>query len=211
MDNISTSSSLPPSQYSVSPTIRVGSAFHKLERRYQYYVDRTTPHWGGRWFTFGLLFVIFLLRIVTLQGFYVVAYALGIYLLNIFLLFLSPKFDPASEDEDALGNDAAVQDAPTRLLPLGRDDEFRPFVRRLPEFRFWYNSTWATTVALVATLFPVLDIPVFWPILLFYWILLTVVTLRRQIAHMIKYKYIPFDIGRKKQYGMNTSNNSSRS
>lgn len=23
-------------------------------------------------------------------------------------------------------------------LPSGRDDEFRPFVRRLPEWQFWY-------------------------------------------------------------------------
>jgi hypothetical protein len=44
-----------------------------------------------------------------------------------------------------------------------------------------------------------LDLPVFWPILLFYFIVLTFLTMRRQIAHMIKYKYVPFDIG-KKQY-----------
>lgn len=154
---------------------------------------------GPRWIGFGLLLGIFLLRIVTIQGFYVVAYAMGIYLLNIFLLFLSPRFDPASADEDGLGNDAPVLDAPESLLPRGRDDEFRPFVRRLPEFRFWYNAAWATSMGLLATLFPWLDIPVFWPILLFYFILLTVVTLRRQIAHMIKYKYVPFDFG-KKQY-----------
>lgn len=154
---------------------------------------------GPRWIGFSLLLVVFLLRIIMVQGFYVVAYALGIYLLNIFLLFLSPRFDPASADEDGLGNDAPVLDTPEALLPRGRDDEFRPFVRRLPEFRFWYNATWATTMSLLATLFSWLDIPVFWPILLFYFILLTVVTLRRQIAHMIKYKYIPFDFG-KKQY-----------
>lgn len=130
-----------------------------------------------------------------------VAYALGIYLLNIFLLFLSPRFDPAA-DEDGLSNGAelVLDGTPASiLLPTARDDEFRPFVRRLPEFRFWYNSTWATSVSLLCTLFPVLDIPVFWPILLFYFILLTVLTLRRQISHMIKYKYVPFDFG-KKQY-----------
>ena len=41
------------------------------------------------------------------------AYALGIYLLNMFLAFLSPKFDPASdaidnEMEDGSGGDAEV-------------------------------------------------------------------------------------------------------
>lgn len=118
-----------------------------------------------------------------------VAYALGIYLLNIFLLFLTPRFDPAETDESP-------------ILPCSRDDEFRPFVRRLPEFRCWTNATWATGAALLATMFSVFDIPVFWPILLFYWVLLTFVTLRRQIAHMLKYKYVPFDFA-KKRYVVN--------
>jgi len=43
----------------------------------------------------------------------------------------------------------------------------------------------------VATLFPFFDIPVFWPILLVYFIILFVITMRRQIAHMRKYKSVP--------------------
>jgi len=46
------------------------------------------------------------------------------------------------------------------------------------------------------TFFSVFDVPVFWPILLCYWVVLFVLTMRRQIAHMIKYKYIPFNIGK---------------
>ncbi len=166
-------------------------------------MDQTTPHVGPRWISFALLLSLFILRIVTRQGFYVVAYALGIYLLNIFLLFLSPRFDPGlGEDEEGLGNDAQLLDTqPTDLLPQGRNDEFRPFVRRLPEFRFWYNATWATSMALLCTIFSWLDIPVFWPILLFYFVLLTIVTLRRQIQHMIKYRYIPFDWGKQRYPG----------
>jgi hypothetical protein len=57
-------------------------------------------------------------------------YALGIYLLNVFLAFLTPKFDPALEQEL---NDE--EDGP--MLPTRGDDEFRPFIRRLPEFKFW--------------------------------------------------------------------------
>lgn len=146
-----------------------------------------------------------MVRIVTYQGFYVVAYALGIYLLNIFLLFLSPRFDPAEADAegDALGNDAPLNlDYPSasgNVLPMATDEEFRPFVRRLPEFRFWYNFMWATTLSLLCTLFSAFDIPVFWPILLIYFVALTVATLRRQIEHMIKYRYIPFDFA-KRQY-----------
>jgi len=47
------------------------------------------------------------------------------------------------------------------------------------------------------TLFPMFDVPVFWPILLLYWLLLFTVTMKRQIKHMIKYKYLPFSTGKK--------------
>ncbi|KAF1001879.1 hypothetical protein AG4045_026097 [Apium graveolens] len=48
------------------------------------------------------------------------------------------------------------------------------------------------------TFFSMFDVPVFWPILLLYWLVLFLLTMKRQIMHMIKYKYVPFNIG--KQY-----------
>ncbi|MBA0739105.1 hypothetical protein Gogos_012401 [Gossypium gossypioides] len=56
--------------------------------------------------------------------------------------------------------------------------------------------TKAFCIAFVMTFFPVLDVPVFWPILLCYCIVLFVHTMRRLIGHMMKYKYIPFSIGK---------------
>ncbi|RWV79650.1 hypothetical protein GW17_00059183 [Ensete ventricosum] len=50
------------------------------------------------------------------------------------------------------------------------------------------------------TFFSVFDVPVFWPILLCYWVVLFLLTMKRQIVHMIKYKYVPFNIGKQK-YG----------
>lgn len=47
------------------------------------------------------------------------------------------------------------------------------------------------------TFFSVFDVPVFWPILLLYWCVLFFVTMKRQIRHMIKYRYIPFSFGKK--------------
>lgn len=51
-------------------------------------------------------------------------------------------------------------------------------------------------MAFIMTFFSLFDVPVFWPILLCYWIVLFVLTMRRQITHMIKYKYIPFNLGK---------------
>ncbi|CAG0907746.1 unnamed protein product [Cyprideis torosa] len=79
-------------------------------------------------------------------------------------------------------------------------------MRRLPEFKFWYSMTKATLIALVCTCFEFLNIPVFWPILVMYFITLFLVTMKRQIKvsrkdHMIQYKYLPFTWGKPKYQG----------
>ncbi|KAF0415586.1 RER1-like protein [Gigaspora margarita] len=134
-----------------------------LERKYQKFLDEVTPY-----------------------------VALGIYLLNLFLAFLQPKFDPSLEMDIA---ESEVEEGPS--LPTKADEEFRPFIRRLPEFKFWHSSTKAVIISLICTFFSMFDIPVFWPILLIYFCILFAITMKRQIKHMIKYKYIPFDIGKK--------------
>ncbi|KAI7880731.1 retrieval of early ER protein Rer1 [Lichtheimia hyalospora FSU 10163] len=122
-----------------------------------------------------------------------------IYLLNLFLAFLTPKFDPSIE-LDTQENE--MEEGPA--LPTKADEEFKPFIRRLPEFKFWYSATKATAIAIVCSFFSIFDIPVFWPILLVYFCILFAITMRRQIKHMIKYRYIPFDWG-KKNYGPSSS------
>ncbi|KAG2266594.1 hypothetical protein Bca4012_075934 [Brassica carinata] len=90
-------------------------------------------------------------------------------------------------------------------LPTRGSDEFKPFIRRLPEFKFWYSMTKAFCIAFLMTFFSVFDVPVFWPILLCYWVVLFFLTMRRQISHMIKHKYIPFSIGKQKYSGRRSS------
>ncbi len=170
---------------------------HDAWRLYQYYLDKTTPHALYRWIGTFFVAVIYCLRVYYVQGFYIVAYGLGIYLLNLLIGFLSPLADPEVE----------VSNGP--LLPTKGSDEFKPFIRRLPEFKFWYAMTKAFCIAFVMTFFSVFDVPVFWPILLCYWIVLFVLTMRRQIAHMIKYKYIPINIGKQKYTGKRYSASSS--
>lgn len=101
----------------------------------------------------------------------IVAYALGIYLLNLFLAFLQPKFDPSN---DAIDQD--MEDGAVGTLPTKRDEEFKPFIRRLPEFKFWYWATRAVAISFFCTFFEFFNIPVFWPVLVMYWIILFVLT-----------------------------------
>lgn len=94
---------------------------------FQHFLDKTTPYLLYRWIAFFFIAVLYVVRVYLVEGFYVISYALGIYLLNLLIGFLSPQVDPELQD---------LSDGPT--LPTRETDEFRPFVRRLPEFKFWY-------------------------------------------------------------------------
>uniref|UniRef100_A0A1B6E3A1 Protein RER1 n=1 Tax=Clastoptera arizonana TaxID=38151 RepID=A0A1B6E3A1_9HEMI len=162
-----------------------------FQQRYQKLLDDVTPYLVGRWIAAGVLTVGFLARIFLLQGWYIVTYALGIYHLNLFIAFLSPKIDPEVADYE--------DDGPE--LPTRANEEFRPFIRRLPEFKFWYSVTKSTVIATICTFFDCFNIPVFWPILVMYFITLFGITMKRQIKHMIKYRYLPFTHGKPKYRG----------
>ncbi|KAL6504623.1 Protein rer1a [Orobanche hederae] len=172
-----------------STTSAVTQFSHAICRRYQHLLDKSTPMVLHRWIFLAAIAFIFSLRIYIVQGFYIITYGLGIYILQLLIAFLSPQVDPEIQE---------LNDGPA--LPTRGSDEFRPFVRRLPEFKFWHSLTKAFCIALVLTFFSAFDVPVFWPILLFYWMVLFISTMKRQIMHMIKYKYVPFTLG-KQRYG----------
>ncbi|KAK6151215.1 hypothetical protein DH2020_016147 [Rehmannia glutinosa] len=94
-----------------------------ISQRYQHLLDKSTPHVFYRWIAFICIAFVYVVRVYLVEGFYVVSYALGIYILNLLIGFLSPQEDPE------------FSGGPT--LPTRGSDEFRPFVRRLPEFKFW--------------------------------------------------------------------------
>merc|ERR1739845_57344 len=106
-------------------------------------------------------------------------------LLNLLINFLSPAVDPDTEDGP--------------VLPTS-DGEFRPFTRKLPEFKCWLNAFRAMMCSLIMTFFDIFDLPVFWPILLAYFILLLVLTLKDRVKHMYKFNYVPWSAG-KQTYG----------
>ncbi|XP_065890339.1 protein RER1-like [Dysidea avara] len=164
-----------------------------ISQRYQKFLDDITRYRMVRWVVACLLVVVYAIRVYLLQGWHIISYALAIYILNLFILFLSPKIDPAFEDDDW------ESEGPS--LPTKATEEFRPFIRRLPEFKFWHNLTRGVLFALLLTCFEMFNIPVFWPILVLYFILLFTVTMKRQITHMIKYRYLPFSYGKRRYKG----------
>lgn len=69
-----------------------------------------------------------------------------------------------------------MEDGAAGGLPTKQDEEFRPFIRRLPEFKFWHSATRAITIGFICTWFSIFDIPVFWPVLVIYWFILFALT-----------------------------------
>ena len=112
--------------------------------------------------------------------------------MNQLIGFISPQFDPEEADADL-------------DLPTSESEEFRPFARRLPEFKVWFSCFKAVWMSLFMTFFGIFDVPVFWPILLGYFLMLFAITMKRQIKHMIKHKYVPFTWGKTKYQGSSTT------
>jgi len=69
-----------------------------------------------------------------LQGFHIITYALHIYYLNLFIAFLTPKVDPMSYDDLNDEDEDNKQTLPTH------QSEFKPFIRRLPEFKVQFKK-----------------------------------------------------------------------
>lgn len=86
------------------PAFSSVNTFLQVKRQF---LDRSVPHIKARWGVFAALFILFCIRIVLAGGYYLIAYGLGIFLLNNFIYFLSPKVDPATVwyggDDDSYG------------------------------------------------------------------------------------------------------------
>ncbi|CCI43055.1 unnamed protein product [Albugo candida] len=162
----------------------IGRVTASIGRKWQHLLDRSTIYVSARWTFAFILLATYAIRVLYLNAFHIVTYGLGIYLLNMFIGFLSPQIDE--------------YEGP--LLPSRQSEEFRPFTRKVPEFQFWYSVAKATFVSLLLTFNSTFDIPVFWPVLLIYFIILFAMTMKRQIKHMWKHNYVPWNRG-KKVYG----------
>ena len=131
LDGADTSNASTAPKGNLEDTSMLQKAKFTMGHRYQLALDRMTPHPKYRWIGTTILIFLYVLRAATVGGFYIVSYALGIYLLNLLIGFLAPKIDPETilaEIDDVDEDD---------VLPTKDDGEFKPFIRKLNEFKFW--------------------------------------------------------------------------
>jgi hypothetical protein len=85
------------------------------KRRFQVLLDKMNPKRKERWAAFTVVLAIFLIRVYVQQGYAVIAYLLGLFYLNILMLYLAP----AEDFEDMAYNDYE--------LPTRETDEYKGF------------------------------------------------------------------------------------
>lgn len=62
-----------------------------FSRKYQYVMDKSSPHVLYRWIIFAVVFLLYVTRVYFLNGWFIVTYGLGIYMLNQLIGFISPQ------------------------------------------------------------------------------------------------------------------------
>jgi hypothetical protein len=170
---------IPPSQ----------SICNKIYIYFNAIQDKILIYKTQRWILILILSIIYFIRMMVTNGYYALTYCLGIHFLNSFIGFISPLDDPDENENNMNENES--------YLPQRNNEEFKPFQRKVKEFQFWSAMFWTLFLGIIFTFFDCFDIPVFWPLLLFYFIFIFILTMRNQIKHMIKYNYLPWDTGKK--------------
>lgn len=152
----------------------------------QYITDKLYPYIYQRWTFTGAIAMTYLIRIIRKQSHAVITYCVGIYLLHSFILFVTPKDenipDPFENIEEEEYN------------PRNIDNEFMPYIRKMPEFNFWLTCTQIVSVSLFLIHFDFTDIPAFTPILVLYFIFVLGMTFYKLWIHSKKYKYYWFSV-----------------
>jgi len=152
----------------------------------QFFQDKLAPFPLQRWIATGILVLFYICRICVKRTHAVVTYVAAVYLLHAFILFESPKDSniPSFYENENIGEDD--------YNPSNIDNDFKPYVRKLPEFTFWGFTTQIIFAAFFLTFFEMADIPVFIPILAIYFVFILVMTLYKLVLHSRKFKYSLF-------------------
>ena len=162
--------------------------FEKISLYRNIIKDKIIIYIFERWMISFILLVLYVIRDVLTRGYACLTYCISIHIFNSFIGFISPLEHP--EDYDLKSDDS--------FLPQKNNEEFKPFQRKVKEYTFWSIVFWTFAISIILTFFKGFDIPVFWPLLLFYFFLIFGLIMKRQIQHMIKYHYLPWDYGKTK-------------
>lgn len=152
----------------------------------QLMVDRLSPHPLARWLTFAGCLLLYLIKTLATGTHHIITYVVGVYLFHGFILFATPK------DENIPDPFEAEEDEENAYSPVNIDNTLRPFVRNMPEYKYWVFAMKVLIVSFLLTLTSLTDIPVYAPILVAYFVFMVIATAFKLWQHCNKYNYNPF-------------------
>ena len=207
MDDNSTDSS--PAPTFLNQKNKLTQLRQKFNIKIQMLEDRIVPWKLSRWGAFGfLLFLYFLRTFVFVGGFYIVTYTMSIHLLYCLLILITPLNDPEHNDDDdglegaslpSSGFAVRGQEGEQQNGNNNNDaSEHKPFIPKVGEFKVWRSMFRVVVIAFCLTFFSFFDLPVFWPILLLYFVMLFVTQMAGRIQHMMRHKYVPWNANKPK-------------
>lgn len=177
--------------------------FDNIWKIYRNRIDKYIFYIKLRWLLTIILLSIYIYRLIIIGGYYVISYIMGLYILHLSVQFFQPLGLPNIEDEETY-EDNVYEDLPIttnmyffinfvnlRFFFEKRqgDDNFKPLIRSISEFKFWQMVTFAIILSIGCTYVSFLDLPVFWPFLLLYFLVLVFLTFKRMLVHMNKFNY----------------------
>lgn len=148
---------------------------------YKHYLDKTMRYPLQRWIIWFVLLAYYGYRIYTCQGFYLITYALGLYILNLFLGFVSPLVPILlvflmfhRRIQNSMMTMKEIYCLLRRLMnssPSFVVFQSSPSGMHFPSSLFSrYESIKMILMSLLMTFNKAFDVPVFWPILVVYFL-----------------------------------------
>eukprot|EP00835_Amoeboradix_gromovi_P000787 NODE_29_length_33183_cov_0.333666.p21 type:complete len:166 gc:universal NODE_29_length_33183_cov_0.333666:915-1412(+) len=145
-----------------------------------------------RWLMFFALEGLLILRMIMKRGFSVLGYIQGLTILNLFFESIYSSTNTEAEDdvinEIPLHTIKDIEAPPSPLIEQNSAD-----ISLSGDVKLWFWCMVIVLVSLVCTFIDVLDIPVYWQLLLVYFLLLFTITMREPLWIMITKNYTPMN------------------
>lgn len=150
----------------------------------QHLRDKISPFPTYRWAVTGVLALLYVIRLINIKSHAVITYCALVYLLHAFILFATPKDNSIPSPFENSTNEEE-----DNYIPSNIDNDFKPYVRRLPEYDFWVFTSEIVGVSYFLTFFSFTSIPVFVPILIIYFVFILLMTFWKLYKHSRKFQY----------------------
>lgn len=154
-----------------------------LEAINQLVKDKLAGEVQMRWTIFGAVAFMYVLRVLIKQTHHIITYAVGIYMIQGFILFATPKMKNTEDPFETLTEEQIQEE---------QRNFDGPFIRNLSEYDFWAFYMKVVVISFILTFFSFLDIPVFAPLLVLYFVIMVLATLVKLTQHQKMYQYNPW-------------------